>query len=83
MTTWMEHMTFHVQYKMNLTNMAACHVTCGKVNFTHSTLGHVIEHGQVKGSHMTLNVQHESLFKLILRATMWHGRMTKPKSRLA
>ena len=24
MTTWMEHMTFHVQYKMHLTNMAAC-----------------------------------------------------------
>ena len=56
----MEHMTFHVQYNMHLTNMAACHVTCGKVNLnlTHGTLGHVIEHGQVKGSHVTLNVQH-------------------------
>ena len=42
----------------------------GKTNLTHGTLGHVIEHGQVKGSHMTLNVQHENLFKLILRATM-------------
>ena len=29
-------------------------------NFAHGTLGHAIEHGQVKGSHMTLNVQHES-----------------------
>ena len=78
-------MTFHVQYSMHLTSMAACHVTCGKVkiNLTQGTLGHVIEHGQVKGSDMTLNVQHESLFKLILRATMCHGRMTKPKSRLA
>ena len=27
-------------------------------NFEHGTLGHDIEHGQVKGSHMTLNVQH-------------------------
>ena len=45
---------------------------CSKVSkdLAHGTLGHVIEHGQVKGSQMTLNVQHESLFKLILRATM-------------
>ena len=48
--------------------MAACHVTCGKVK--HGTLDHVIKHGEVKGSHMTLNVQHESIFNLILRATM-------------
>ena len=27
-------------------------------NFAHGTLGHAIEHGKVKGSHMTLNVQH-------------------------
>ena len=33
-------------------------------NFEHSTVGHVIEHGQVKGSHMTLNVHHESSFNL-------------------
>ena len=53
-------MNFHVQYNMHLTNIAACHVTCGKVKIilTHGTLGNVIEHGQVKGSHMTLNVQH-------------------------
>ena len=53
-------MTFHVQLYMHLTNMAACHVTCGKGKaiLTHGTLGHVIEHGQVKGSHMTSNVQH-------------------------
>ena len=56
---------------MHLTNMAACHVTCGKANsLTHGILGHVTEHAQVKASHMTLNVQHESLFKLILRTTM-------------
>ena len=33
-------------------------------NFAHGTLGHAIEHGQVKGSHTTLNVQHKSSFKL-------------------
>ena len=27
-------------------------------NFPQDTLGHTIEHGKVKGSHMTLNVQH-------------------------
>ena len=27
-------------------------------------LGHAIEHGKVKGSHMTFNVQHESSFNL-------------------
>ena len=31
----------------------------------HGTLGHVLEHGEVKGSHMTLNVQHENTIKLI------------------
>ena len=45
-------------------------------NFAHGTLGHVIEHGPVKGSHMTLNVQHESLFNLHKGATMCHGRAT-------
>ena len=46
-------------------------------NFAHGTLGHVIEHGQVKGSHMTFNVQHESSFKFKLRGTMSHGRVTE------
>ena len=27
-------------------------------NFAHGTLGHAIEHGKVKGSHMTLNIQY-------------------------
>ena len=27
-------------------------------NFAHGSLGHAIKHGQVKGCHMTLNVQH-------------------------
>ena len=27
-------------------------------NFAHGSLGHAIKHWQVKGSHMTLNVQH-------------------------
>ena len=43
-------------------------------NFVHGTLGHAIEHGHVKGSHMTLNVQHESSFKFTLRGTMCYGR---------
>ena len=34
-----------------------------QTNFADGTLGHAIEQGQVKGSHMTLNVQHESSFK--------------------
>ena len=29
-----------------------------QINFAHGSLGHAIKHGQVKGSHMTLNVQH-------------------------
>ena len=29
-------------------------------NFAHGTLGHAIEHAQIKDSHMTLNVQHEN-----------------------
>ena len=33
------------------------HVACG-------TLGHAIKHGEVKGSHITLNVQHYSTIKL-------------------
>ena len=45
-------------------------------NFAHGTLGHVTEHGQVKGSHMTLNVQLKSSFKFTLRGTMCHGRAT-------
>ena len=63
--SWMEHITFHVQFLKCHNIMSAYHVTCGKVNnFAHGTLGHAIEHGQVKTSHMTLNVQHESSFKL-------------------
>ena len=35
------------------------HVACGKQNnVAHGSLGHAIKHGQVKGCHMTLNVQH-------------------------
>ena len=45
-------------------------------NFAHGTLGHAIEHGQVKGSHMTLNVQYKSSINLHLGVTMCHGRTT-------
>ena len=45
-------------------------------NFAHGTLGHAIEHGQVKCSHITLNVQHESSFKFTLRGTiLWEGNI--------
>ena len=27
-------------------------------DFSHGSLGHAIKHGQAKGCHMTLNVQH-------------------------
>ena len=47
-----------------------------QTKFAHGTLDHAIEHGQVKGSHMALNVQHESYFKFTLRGTMCHGRAT-------
>ena len=55
----MEHMTFYVQYTCILpTWLPAMWHVVGKTNLTHGTLDHVIEHGQAKGSHMTLNVQH-------------------------
>ena len=54
----MKHMTFHVQLLKCLTMRSE------KIIFAHGTLGHAIENGQVKGSHMTLNVQHESSYKL-------------------
>ena len=61
----MTHVTFHVQLLKWFTIMEGTmwHVV-RQNNFAHGTLGHAIEHGQVKGSHMTLNVQHQSTFKL-------------------
>ena len=61
----MTHMTFHVQLLKWFTIMEGTmwHVV-RQNSFAHGTLGHAIEHGQVKGSHMTLNVQHQSTFKL-------------------
>ena len=57
--------------------MPSCHVAWGKMEyFAHGTLGHVIEHGQVKGSHITLKVQHENSFYLHDGATMCYGRAT-------
>ena len=52
------------------------HHVVSQNNFARGTLGHAIEHGQVKGSHMTLNVQHESSFNLLYGATMCYGRAT-------
>ena len=53
-------------------------------NFAHGTLGHAIEHGQVKGSHLTLNVQHESSFKFTTKGHhVVMGGQHRPKSRLA
>ena len=63
--SWKTHMTFHVQLLKYFTIMQG--TMWHKVrqnNFARGTLGHVTEHGQVKGIHMTLNVQHESSFNL-------------------
>ena len=74
----MKHMTFHVQLLKYFTIMErTMWHEVRQNNFAHGTLGHVIEHGQVKGSHMTLNVQHESSFKCTLWGTMCYGRATK------
>ena len=70
-------MTFHVQLLKYFTIMEGtmCHEVIQN-NFAHGTLGHANEHGQVKGSHMTLNAQHERSFKFTLRGTMSYGRAT-------
>ena len=61
----MTHMAFHVQLLKCFTIMeGTIWHEVRQNNFAHGTLDHAIKHGQVKGSHMTLNVQHESLFKL-------------------
>ena len=52
-------------------------------NSAYGTLGHAIEHGQVKGSHMTLNVQHESSFNYTKEQPCVMGRQHRPKYRLA
>ena len=49
----MAHMTFHVQFFKYFTIMeGTMWHEVRQNNFTHGTLGHAIEHGQVKGSHM-------------------------------
>ena len=53
----MKHMTFHVNFEVS-------YDVVRQNNFAHCTLGHATEHGQVKGSNMTLNVQHENSFNL-------------------
>ena len=61
----MSHMTFSV--KMFYHQGGTMWHEIRQNNFAHGTLGHAIEHGQVKGSHMTVNVQQESSFKFALR----------------
>ena len=57
----MKHMTFHVQLLNYFTIMeGTMWHEVRQNNFAYATLGHVIEHRQVKGNHMTLNVQHEA-----------------------
>ena len=61
----MTHMTIHVQLlKWFIIMEGTMWHMVRQNNFAHGTLGHAIEHGQVKASHMTLNIQHESTFKL-------------------
>ena len=80
----MTHMTFHVQLLKYFTIMeGTMWHEVRQNNFAHGTLGHAIEHGQVKGSHMTLNVQHESLFNYNRGPPCVMGGQHRPKSRLA
>ena len=54
---WMTHMIFHVQLLKYFTIVeGTMWHEVRQNNFAHGILGHAIEHGQVKGSHMTLNV---------------------------
>ena len=50
---------YRILYDIYFTNMEGTmwHVV-RQNNFAHGSLGHAIKHGQVKGCHMTLNVQH-------------------------
>ena len=43
----------------------------------------MIEYGQVKGSHMTLNVQHESLFNYNRGPPCVMGRQHRPKDQVS
>ena len=62
----MKHMTFQVQYDMPYpTWLPAMWHGIKQLCLTHGTIGHVLEHGEVKGSHMTLNVQYKNTLKLI------------------
>ena len=45
-------------------------------NLAHGSLGHAIEHGQVKGSHMAFSVQHKINLIYTTGETMWYGRVT-------
>ena len=47
-----------------------------KNNLAHGSLGHTIEHGQVKGSHMAFTVQHKINLIYTKVGTMWYGRVT-------
>ena len=51
-------------------------------NLAHGTLGHAIEHGQIKGSHMTLTVQCQ-MFIYTKGRPCGMGGQQRPKSRLA
>ena len=49
----------------------------GENNLAHGSLGHAIEHQQVKGSHMALNVPHKITLIYTKGDTMWYGRTTE------
>ena len=48
----------------------------GYHNLAHGSLGHAIEHGQVKGSHMAFNFQHKINLIYTKVGTMRYGRTT-------
>ena len=52
------------------------HAGMGYNNLAHGSLGHAIEHGQVKGSHMAFSVQHKINLIYTKGETMWYGRVT-------
>ena len=57
--SYMTHMTFHVQLLKWFTIIEGTMWHEVRQNYiAHGTLGHSTEHGQVKGSHVTLYVQH-------------------------
>ena len=46
-------------------------------NIANGSLGHAIEHGEVKGSHMAFNVWHKINLIYTKGEIIWYGRATE------